>query len=64
MKKEFVFMFEFKLNKTEDIALQQIKEKDYYRKYMNSGKKIYLIGVNFDKDAGQISTWEYEEVIQ
>lgn len=45
-----------------EIALAQIKERDYYRRYMNSGKKIILIGVNFDQDASQISRWIYEEV--
>ena len=57
---DFVFVFEFKLNKSDVIALQQIKERDYYRRYMNSGKKIFLIGVNFDKDSGQIGNWTYE----
>ena len=57
---DFVFVFEFKLNKSDVIALRQIKERDYYRRYMNSGKKIFLIGVNFDKDSGQIDNWTYE----
>ena len=57
---DFVFVFEFKLNKSDRIALQQIKDRDYYRRYMNSGKKIFLIGVNFDKDSGQIDSWNYE----
>ena len=56
----FVFVFEFKLNKSDVIALQQIKDRDYYRRYINSGKKIFLIGVNFDKDSGQIGSWNYE----
>jgi hypothetical protein len=57
---DFVFVFEFKLNKSDSVALQQIKERDYYRCYMNSGKKIFLIGVNFDKESGQIAGWTYE----
>ena len=57
---DFVFIFEFKLNKDDVIALKQIKDRDYYRRYMNSGKKIFLIGVNFDKDSGQIASWTYE----
>ncbi len=58
----FVFVFEFKLNKSEEIALQQIKERDYFRRYMNSGKQIMLVGVNFDKEAGQIDHWVFEQV--
>ncbi|MBQ4329881.1 MAG: PD-(D/E)XK nuclease domain-containing protein, partial [Lentisphaeria bacterium] len=59
---DFVFVFEFKLNKSDEIALQQIKERDYFRRYMNSGKKIILIGVNFDSAAGQIDRWIFEQV--
>ena len=58
---KFVFVFEFKLNKTAKIALDQIKDRDYYRRYMNSGKKIFLIGVNFDKKKGQIDKWIVKE---
>ena len=58
---DFVFVFEFKLSKTDQIALQQIRNRDYYRRYMNSGKQIFLIGVNFDPEAGQIESWTYEK---
>lgn len=59
---DFIFVFEFKLNKTAEIALTQIRARDYYRRYMNSGKKIFLVGVTFDPDAGQIAFWIYEAV--
>ena len=58
----FVFVFEFKLDKTKELALEQIKDRDYYRRYMDSGKKIYLVGVNFDSDAGQIADWTSQTV--
>lgn len=48
VNEDHVFIFEFKLDKTAAIALNQIKDRDYYRQYMNSGRKIFLIGVNFD----------------
>ena len=59
---DFVFVFEFKLSKTEEIALAQIKERDYCCRYLNSGKKICLIGVNFDPEAGQIDSWKHETI--
>ena len=59
---DYVFVFEFKLDRNVEIALQQIKDRDYYRRYMNSGKKIMLIGVNFDSEAAQIASWNYEMV--
>ena len=54
---DFVFVFEFKLDKSKETALDQIKNRDYYRRYMNSGKKIILVGVNFDMELGQIQDW-------
>lgn len=59
---DFVFIFEFKLDKSKEIALAQIKERDYYRRYMLSGKRIILIGANFDSSIGQLSDWKTEEV--
>ena len=58
----FVFVFEFKLDKTKELALDQIKNRDYFRRYLNSGKKIFLVGVNFDMERGQIADWQTEEV--
>ena len=59
---DFVFVFEFKMDKSGEIALEQIKERDYFRRYMNSGKQIMLVGVNFDKEAGQIDHWVFEQI--
>jgi hypothetical protein len=59
---DFVFVFEFKLDKSKETALEQIKNRDYYRRYMNSGKKILLVGVNFDMELGQIQDWTSQAV--
>ena len=58
----FVFVFEFKLDRTKELALDQIKKRDYYRRYMNSGRKIFLVGVNFDMERGQIADWTSQAV--
>jgi SOS-response transcriptional repressor LexA len=59
---DYVFIFEFTLNKTAEIALDQIREKKYYQKYQHSGKKIVLVGANFDTISRQLSEWESEIV--
>lgn len=58
-----IYIFEFKLNKSEDIAFNQIMEKGYYKGYQNSGKKITLIGANFSygKQRGGL-TWKKQEL--
>ena len=58
---KYVFIFEFKLD-NDDTALSQIKEKEYYKQYELSKKKIFLNGVRFDTQTGQIADWQTEEV--
>ena len=41
--------------------MQQIENKDYAAKYRKDGKRIMLIGVNFDFNGGNISDWIKEE---
>ncbi len=45
--KNIIHIFEFKLNKSAKIALQQIKDKKYYHRFLDKNKKIILIGLNF-----------------
>jgi len=55
-----VYIFEFKLNSTSSEGLEQIKEKKYYEKYQNRGKKIFMVGVAFDKEEKNIKDWQLE----
>ncbi len=57
---QWIYLFEFKIDKNADEALSQIKNKDYVRKYMLSGKKVILIGTNFNTGNGQLSDWQTE----
>ena len=58
---KFIFIFEFKLNK-DKTALFQIKKNEYFKKYELFQKKIFLIGVTFSTEKGQIIDWQAEEV--
>jgi hypothetical protein len=57
---KYIYIIEFKVG-TEN-ALAQIKEKDYANKYMNEGKEIILVGINFDEEARNICGFEWERV--
>ncbi len=59
---EHVYIFEFKLDQTAETALSQVHEKEYFKKYQNSGKSIVLIGANFDTESRQLSDWKHEEL--
>ena len=60
-----IYIIEFKLDESADIAITQIKSKDYAAKYRSpSGlgvKKIVLIGINFDSEKKGVSDWKMEE---
>ncbi len=58
---KFIYLFEFKLDK-DDSALSQIKEKEYFKPYLLSPKKITLVGASFSTETGKISDWQQEEV--
>lgn len=56
-----IYIIEFKLNKSAQVALQQIKDKKYYEKFLNLQKNIYLIGVEFNTDERNIKEYIVEK---
>lgn len=44
---EYVYVFEFKVNRPAREAMEQIREKGYWRQFIASGKQIFLIGACF-----------------
>ena len=44
---DYVYIWEFKYEKSAQEALRQIKDKDYAEPFRASGKQIVLVGVNF-----------------
>lgn len=56
-----IYLFEFKLDK-DFSGLEQIKRKEYFKKYLLDERRIYIIGVNFDSEKGTLVGWEAEAV--
>ncbi len=56
--KDFIYLFEFKLNGSVDDALKQIDDKDYAVGYEASGKNVVKIGVAFDTEKRNITDWK------
>ncbi|MDE6512290.1 MAG: ATP-binding protein [Muribaculaceae bacterium] len=48
----FIYVFEFKYNKSVEEAMAQIHDRDYAGRYAMERRKVYLIGANFDEDKG------------
>ena len=55
----FVYCFEFKLDKSADEALAQIDTKEYLLPWYGSGKKLFKVGVNFDSEKRNVGEWKY-----
>ena len=56
-----IYIFEFKLDK-DPTALAQIREKEYFKKYLLDKRDIYIVGVNFDSVKGNLTGWEDEKI--
>ena len=57
---DHVYVMEFKRDRSAAEAMAQIKEKKCYEKFLGSGKKITLVGVNFDSEKRTIAEWVVE----
>jgi hypothetical protein len=61
--KNAIFVFEFKLNSGDSdtvvqSALEQIEQTGYAERYVASPKKLYKIGVQFDPEERNITSWK------
>jgi hypothetical protein len=54
----YIYIFEFKVDKPVKNALRQIKKKDYALMFAKSGKEIVKIGVVFSRDTRNIVEWK------
>ncbi|MBP1592723.1 MAG: AAA family ATPase, partial [Oscillospiraceae bacterium] len=57
----FVYIFEFKRDRSADDALKQIEDMDYAAPYIADERKLYKIGVNFDSKTRKLVEWKVAE---
>jgi len=57
---DHIYIFEFKIDKSADEALRQIKEKGYHKPFTTDHRPTTLIGVNFSSETRGISEWKVE----
>lgn len=58
--KNYIYLFEFKRDKSADEALSQMNEKKYYDLYAADERKLFRIGVNFDSKQRNITEWKVQ----
>ena len=52
-----IFIIEFKCDQSADKAIKQIQDKGYAERYKQTGKKLFLIGINFSSEKRNIAQW-------
>ena len=57
-----IYIFEFKTDG--EGALQQIKDKRYYEKYVSLQKPIYLVGIEFSSAERNVVKVDWERVVE
>ncbi len=57
---EKIYIIEFKCNQSADIALRQIQKKNYADRYRNTGKKMILMGINFNSEKRNLEEWKIQ----
>ena len=56
--RDYVYIIEFKLDRSADEALRQIEEKQYAKPFEHDGRQIYKIGVNFSSTTRRMEEWK------
>ena len=56
----FIYIFEFKIDKTAKEAVAQINEKVYALPYKVDARKLFKIGVGFDSKERSLADWVVE----
>ncbi len=59
--KDNIYVFEIKVDANTS-PIEQIKEKEYYKKYENQNKPIYIIGINIDSKERNMDRFEWEKI--
>ena len=58
--KDYIYIFEFKFNKSAEEAMAQINEKGYAEPCLSDGRSIVKVGVNFSTACRNIDRWVVE----
>ena len=62
INKDYVYLFEFKIDQDAQTALNQINEKNYAGRFKMDERRIFKIGVSFSSTEKNITDWVMEEV--
>ena len=55
---DYIYIIEFKIDKSAAEALQQIEDKQYANPFKSDGRTIFKIGINFSSKTRRIDDWK------
>lgn len=55
---DYVYIIEYKVNQTPDVALQQIDDKGYATPYLSDPRKLIKVGINFSSELKGLESWK------
>ena len=55
---DYIYIFEFKIDKSADEALAQIEDKQYAKPFETDSRKLYKVGVNFSSSTKRMEGWK------
>ena len=55
---DYIYVMEFKLDRSGTEALEQIHTKGYYKPYLSDARPVMLVGINFSSTTGTIEDYE------
>lgn len=58
---DYIYVFEFKLDKPIEDAMAQIDDREYAIPYQADSRKLYKVGVVFSTDKRNVVNWKVEE---
>jgi len=58
---DYIYLFEFKLDKSVEEALAQIEKREYALSFVHDPRKLFKIGVNFSSETRRIQNWKAVE---
>ncbi|MCC8120145.1 MAG: ATP-binding protein [Bacteroidales bacterium] len=54
---KYIYIIEFKLDKSAESAIKQIDDNGYARPYLGDGREVYRIGASFSSEKRNIQRW-------
>ena len=57
MTKVYIYVFEFKFDKSAKEALEQIDDRGYAIPYQTEGRHVVKVGIRFNPDTRTVDDW-------